>query len=46
MLSGFDIMANFKRNSQVFDSHSTSIGQLANRNAGGQRAAKTAQSTY
>jgi len=34
------------RNSRVFDSDSTSSCRIANLNAGGERAARTAQSTY
>ena len=34
------------QNSRVFDSDSTNIGPIINLIAGGERAAKTAQSTY
>jgi len=45
-LSGCEIRAISKPNSRVFDSNSRSVSQIANLKAGGERAAKTAQSMY
>jgi hypothetical protein len=45
-LSGCEISVDFNRNSRVLDSDSTNIGRIANLKAGGERAAKTAQSAY
>jgi len=39
-------MAEFKRNRRVFDRDSTNICRIANLKPGGERATKTAQSTY
>ena len=39
-------MAHCKQNPSVFNSYSTIISLIANLTAGGERAAKTAQSTY
>jgi hypothetical protein len=38
--------ANFARNVMLFHSDSMNIGPIANLTAGGERAAKTAQSAY
>jgi hypothetical protein len=46
LLSGCEISVDFNRNSRVFDSDSTNIGRIANQKAGGERAAKTAQSAH
>jgi len=44
LLSGCQISIDFRWNSRVFNSDSTNIGRIANPKAGGERAAKTAQS--
>ena len=45
-LSGSEIRANSKGNLRVFNSNSRNIGPIANLTAGGERAVKSAQSTY
>jgi len=45
-LSGCEIKAQFKRNWRVFDRDPTNTCRIANLKPGGERATKTAQSTY